>query len=399
MGLRFLFFFLFVFACLSATGQQNADATRPAGEELTAPVLQPSQPTVSTPKHCDELDGVVKFAGVIDTAGLPQELKTVEASDSRLIGFATEVVEAQRFRPGTLDGTPTAVAVELTVGLHTCAQPEKHPTNGDFYQFTLRAHPLIALSVAASQSAQENVSAAPAQVATAEQVGGKISAPIPVVLPDPAIPVSGKLPKHGICVLGVTIDTNGVPQNIHVVRGLEPELDSYVVEAAKSWRFKPALRDGRAPVAVEGTVVGMFEYVEKEPVAFASFIPETPEKVLLANANHEKQHFTLELMNGDEVIARYMPSSHIAGRCVVSLMIDTNGVPQNVHIVKGLDSSVDMDTVTMVEHLRFKPILKDGTTPVPIEIIMPVRYRVAIDKPTWRDLFFNLAMLPVLILR
>ena len=387
---------LLVFAWLPAAGQQNADAILPTVEGLTAPVLQPSNLTVSTPKHCDELDGVVKFAGVVDTSGIPHELKTIEASDRRLIDFATEVVEAQRFKPGILNGAPTAVAIELTVGLHTCAQPEKHLADGDFYQFTLRAHPMIALTVVAPPSEQQTASASPTLVATAEQVGGKISAPIPVVLPDPAIPVSGKLPKRGFCFLGVTIDTNGIPQNIHVIRGLEPELDSYVMEAVKNWRFKPALRDDRSPVAVEGTVVGMFEYVEKEPVAFASFIPETPEKVHIANANFGKHHSTLEAVNGDEVVARYMPPSHIAGLCLVSLVIDTNGVPQNVHVVKGLDSSLDMDTAAMVEHLRFKPILKDGTTPVPVEIIVPVRYRVTIGKPTWKDVVADIATILIL---
>lgn len=389
---------LFFFAWLPAVGQQNANAIRPAGNGPTAPALLPSTLTVSMPKHCDELDGIVRFAAMIDAAGLPHGLEPLDASDRRLIDFASEVVEAQRFEPGTMNGSPTTVAVELTVGLHTCAQREKHATDGDFYQFTLRAHPMIALAVVAPPAVQELLSATRTEVSRAEQVGVHITAPIPIVLTDPEIPVSKKLPKRGRCFLGVTIDANGVPQNVHAVRGLEPELDSDVMEAVKDWHFKPALRDGRTPVAVEGTVVGTFEYVEKEPVAFANFIPETPERVLAANAHDRNQHYTLKPVNADEVIARYMPESRIAGRCLVSLVIDTNGVPQNVHIVKGLDSSLDMDTVAMVEHLRFKPMLMDGTTPVPIGIIVPVRYRTTVEKPTWRDLFFDVATIPILLL-
>ncbi len=389
---------VFLLTWLPAACQQNAQAILPAGAGLTAPVLLPPILTVSTPKHCDKLDGVVKLAAMIDAAGLPQALKTLEASDRRLVGFATELVEAQRFEPGTIDGSTTAVAVELTVGLHTCAQRDKHPINGDFYRFTLRAHPLIALVVVAPPAAQETVSAARAEAATAEQVGGHISAPIPTVLTDPEIPVSGKLPKRGLCLLGVTIDANGVPQNIHVVRSLDPELDSNVIEAVKNWRFRPALRDGSAPVAIEGTVVAMFEYVEKEPVAFAAFTPEPPEKVQAAHAHHAMELPNLEPVNADEVIARYMPQSRISGRCIVSLVIDTNGVPQNVHVVKGLDSSLDMDTVAMVQHLRFKPVMKDGTTPVPFGLIVPVRYRRMIERPAWRDLFVEglaLVLLPL----
>jgi TonB family protein len=387
MRYEFILIPLFLFAWLAAAGQQDAQALRPAGAEPTAPVLLPPNLTVSTPKHCDELDGVVKLAAIIDAAGLPRELKTLEASDRRLVSFATELVEAQRFKPGVIDGSAAAVAVELTAGLHTCAQREKNPTDGNFYQFTLRAHPLIALAVVAPPAAQEIVSVARTEAAVAEQVGGHISAPIPTILSDPEIPISGKFPKRGLCILGVTIDSNGVPQNIHVVRSLELELDNNVIEAVKSWRFKPALRDGSAPVAVEGTVVAMFEYVEKQPVAFAAFTPETPEKVQAAHAHHEMRLPDLEPINADEVIARYMPVSRVSGRCLVSLVIDTNGVPRNVHIIKGLDSSLDLETVAMVEHLRFKPVMKDGTTPVPVGLIVPVRYRKMLEKPTWNDLF------------
>jgi TonB family protein len=330
--------YLFMLAWLPAGGQQNTLAIRPPGAELTAPSLVSPTVTVSTPKHCDEFNGVVKFAATIDAVGLPHALKALEASDRRLIGFATELIQAQRFKPGVVNGLPTAVAVELTVGLHTCAQREKHPTDDNFYQFTLRAHPLIAMAMVAPPAEPETASAAVTEGVPAGQVGEHISAPIPTVITDPKIPVSGKIPKRGHCFLGVTIDANGIPQNIHVVHELEPELDSNAMEAVRNWRFKPALRDGSTPVAAEGTVVATFEYVEKEPVAFAIFIPETSERVLAANAHDRKQDDTLEAINADEVIARYMPQSRIAGRVLVSLVIDTNGVPQNVHIIKSLDS-------------------------------------------------------------
>jgi TonB family protein len=383
-------------AWLPAGGQQNTLATRQPGAGLIPPILLSPTVTVSTPKHCDDLNGVVKFAATIDAAGLPHALKTLEASDRRLIVFATELVEAQKFKPGVIDGSATAVAVELTLGLHTCAQREKHPTGDNFYQFTLRAHPMIALALVASPAAQETVSATPAEVLPAAQVGEHISAPIPTILIDPQTPVSGKLLKRGRCFLGVTVDANGVPQNIHVVRELEPELDSNAMEAVKKWRFKPALRDGSTPVAVEGTVAATFEYAEREPVAFANFIPETPEIVLAANAHGRKQHDTLEPVNADEVIARYMPESRITGRVLVSLVIDTNGVPQNVHVIKGLDSSLDMETVAMVKHLRFKPVMKDATTAVPVGIVVPVRYRMTVGRPTWRDMLVDIMDMGVL---
>ena len=377
---------LLVLCWLPATGQQGGDVIGTTEPEVTAPVLLPSTPAVSNPKHCDELDGVVKFAATIDTAGVPQNLKALEVSDRRLVGFATEIVGGQRFEPATIDGSPTTANVQLTVGLHTCAQREKHPTAESFYRFTLRAHPLIALTVAAPPAAQKIAAAAQTEAFAAEQVGGHISAPIPAILTDPEIPPSRKLARHGVCLLGVTIDANGLPQNIHVVRSLDRELDSNAMEAVKNWRFKPALRDGRVPVAVEGAVAANFEYVDKEPVAFAFFIPVAPERIKLGRTQLDGKRTNVEPLNADEVIARYMPRSRIGGRCLVSALIDTNGVPQNVHVVKGLDSSLDLDTVAMVEHMRFKPTTLDGATPAWVGLIVPVRYRMPVEKLNWGDL-------------
>jgi len=385
-----------VLTCLPATSQKNAQDIPTTGAKSTAPILLPQVLTISTPKHCDELDGVVKFAAKIDANGLPQGLKVLEASDRRLQGFATELIEAQRFKPGTLDGLNTAVSVELTVGLHTCAQREKHPTDGNFYRFTLRAHPLFALAVVPAPAVQETVPAPPTEAVTVEPVGGQISAPIPTVLIDPAIPVSGKLLERGVCLVGVTIDANGLPQNIHVVRNLDPELDNNAMDAVKQWRFKPALRDGLTPVAVEGTVGATFEYFEKNPVAFAAFIPEAPEKVQAAIGHHEKRRYDLEPLNAAEVIARYYPVSRVSGRCVVSMVIDTSGVPQNVRVIKGLEPGLDMDTVAMVEHFRYKPVTMDERTPVPVAVIMPVRYRGTEDRLSWKELFMDLLTLAIL---
>jgi TonB family protein len=385
-------------ARLPVAGQQEAQSIRPVGVEPIAPVLLPPSLTVSAPKHCDALDGVVKFTANIDAAGLPREVKMLEASDRRLVGFATNLVETLRFQPAVLAGAPVAVTVELTVGLHTCAQREKHPADVDFYQIALRAHPLIALAVVTPPLTQDIVSPVRTEAATTEQVGGHISAPIPIVVTDPQIPVSRKFQKRGLCLLGVTIAANGVAQDIHVVRSLDPELDNNAIEAVKSWRFKPALRDGGVPVAVAGTVAARFGYVEKEPVAFAIFIPETPEKVQACIPNQRTKGPILEPINLDEVIARYMPQSRVSGRVLVSLVIDTDGVPRNVHVVKGLESSLDLDTVAMVEHLRFNPVLMNGTTPVPVGLIQPVRYRGMLDKPTAKELFTNSLTLAVLLL-
>ena len=114
---------LFALAWLHATGQQNVEALQTAEAGPTVPVLLPSATTVSTPKHCDELNGFVKFAATIDTAGLPHELKMLEASDRRLVGFATEIAEAQRFKPAPSRKTLASPPFGLTPATTLKARP------------------------------------------------------------------------------------------------------------------------------------------------------------------------------------------------------------------------------------------------------------------------------------
>ena len=48
----------------------------------------------------------------------------------------------------------------------------------------------------------------------------------------------------GDCVIGLTVDTHGIPQNVHVVTSLEPSLDENAVKAVKRWRYTPAIING-----------------------------------------------------------------------------------------------------------------------------------------------------------
>jgi TonB family protein len=49
----------------------------------------------------------------------------------------------------------------------------------------------------------------------------------------------------GSVLLALTIDADGLPQNIQVKRSLYPSLDRSAIEAAKKMRFEPALKDGK----------------------------------------------------------------------------------------------------------------------------------------------------------
>jgi len=57
----------------------------------------------------------------------------------------------------------------------------------------------------------------------------------------------------GSVAVGLVVTPEGLPKNVHVVRGLDKDIDQSALDAVKQWRFEPAKKDGKA-VAVRATI-------------------------------------------------------------------------------------------------------------------------------------------------
>ncbi|QHS52702.1 M56 family metallopeptidase [Edaphobacter sp. 12200R-103] len=87
----------------------------------------------------------------------------------------------------------------------------------------------------------------------------------------PSMPVliSSKMPEYpaegkeahlsGICLVGLTVDQQGMPQDVHILRSLRPDFDRNAVAAVQEYRFKPALSEGK-PVSRQIKVEVKFAY-------------------------------------------------------------------------------------------------------------------------------------------
>ena len=83
------------------------------------------------------------------------------------------------------------------------------------------------------------------------QVGGRVSAPVPLFQPEAEFSDEARRAKYqGVCVVGLIVDAQGNPQNVHIVRALGMGLDEKAMEAVRKYKFKPAMRDGKTPVPV-----------------------------------------------------------------------------------------------------------------------------------------------------
>jgi TonB family protein len=90
------------------------------------------------------------------------------------------------------------------------------------------------------------------------RVGGGVSAPKVIYQPDPEYSEEARKAKfQGTCVLWLVVGPDGRPRDIKVQRTLGLGLDEKAIEAVKTWRFEPAMKDNK-PVAVQINVEVQF---------------------------------------------------------------------------------------------------------------------------------------------
>ena len=64
------------------------------------------------------------------------------------------------------------------------------------------------------------------------------------------------------------------------------------------------------------------------------------------------------------------------GVCIVGLIVDVHGDPQNVHVVRALGMGLDEKALEAVRKYKFKPAMKDNKTPVPVAVNVEVNFRL-----------------------
>jgi periplasmic protein TonB len=64
------------------------------------------------------------------------------------------------------------------------------------------------------------------------------------------------------------------------------------------------------------------------------------------------------------------------GVCLISLIVDAQGNPQNPRVVRALGMGLDEKALEAVRKYKFKPAYKQGTGPVPVMITVEVNFRL-----------------------
>ena len=64
------------------------------------------------------------------------------------------------------------------------------------------------------------------------------------------------------------------------------------------------------------------------------------------------------------------------GVCLISLIVDAQGNPQNPRVIRPLGMGLDEKALEAVRKYKFKPAMKDGHIPVPVMITVEVNFRL-----------------------
>lgn len=209
--------------------------------------------------------------------------------------------------------------------------------------------------------------------------------------------------QQATVTLSLVVDSLGSPRNIFFEHPAGNELDELALLLAESDRFEPGSYTS-VPVAIGGTLqIQMQACVEKgkdvsghkittlrleaQPRQEFEDAPDPQQETMLAPINTPQQISNhLERVGGDVTppkailqpeaqFSDYARRAKIEGTCVLGLVVDAHGMPQNVHITRSLEASLDEQAIFAVQHYRFRPAMRSGA-PVPVTVAVEVRFRL-----------------------
>jgi TonB family protein len=205
--------------------------------------------------------------------------------------------------------------------------------------------------------------------------------------------------------LSFLVDAKGEPRNIIFLRPLGSDLDKLALRIVATDRFKPGTRDGAPVVVAEAGSVKMhacLAQVEESAGNKRSFLRlisqpmqdfkpvKSPKEAVLAPVEmnwNESGDFPpifdccghgvdapVPLVQPEAEFTPEAKKAGINGDCGISLVVDANGLPHDLQVVKSLNPGLDKKAMEAIRKYRFRPAMKDGE-PVPVKLFIGVHFR------------------------
>ena len=322
-------------------GPPPEDFSAPEGSQRIASsvvagmLISKVNPVYPPEAKAGHVSGAVVLHVLISKTGTVETLVPV-SGPLMLRASAMDAVKQWTYKPYLLNGEPVEVDATVTVN----------------YTF--------------GEAGPQEPDAESGGVTSLRKIGGGVSAPMVIYQVAPEYsPEAKKVKFTGIVLVNLIVDENGLPQNVHVLRGVGMGLDDSAMAAVKQYRFKPAMEGGK-PVPVELNIE-------------VNFSPDGSAGLNVANPNVVSTGIGRKLPDGATVpvvIHQVDPEYTLEARkakaggvVLVRLTVDKQGRPQHVHVLRGVGYGLEKKAVDAVKEYRFKPAMKDDK---PVEEVLNV---------------------------
>jgi TonB family protein len=179
---------------------------------------------------------------------------------------------------------------------------------------------------------------------------------------------------QGVAQVEAIITESGLVGEARIYKSLDQQfgLDAKAIEAAKAWRFRPAMKDGK-PVPFKAIIELEFRLPPAQTTPDVPTGAQTQDPVKpgpgITNPKviyEEKPKYTQEALK-----------AKIQGVVQVEAVVREDGTVGEVRIHKSLDRvfGLDAEALRAARAWRFTPAMKDGK-PVPFVVIMELEFRL-----------------------
>ena len=409
------------------------DAAKPTGPVRVSTgtaagmIISKVDPVYPDEARAAHVQGTVVLRAVISKEGTVEKLNVVSGPPELMVS-AIDAVRQWKYKPYLLNGEPTEVSTTININFKlsdTIAAQGQRPTLVEPAPGPVRVY------------LEPGIEIRP------EELAGNLIRKV-----EPVYPAIAKAAHvQGTVVLRTVIAKTGDVVKVEVVSG-PPMLTGSAVEAARQWIYKPYLLNGQ-PTEVETTININFSLADatatqvptdakvtalaKAAQEYRDFIAAYPAAPTTADAQARLKQIQAELeqaeaeltmqdahlsairseYNGEpvrkvgggvtapmviyQVEPQYTPEARkakAAGMVVVQLIVDEQGLPQNVHVIRGFGVGPDgkpdpklkkaaraaadgmnQNAVNAVKQYKFKPAMQDGK-PVPVELNVEVNFQI-----------------------
>jgi len=197
---------------------------------------------------------------------------------------------------------------------------------------------------------------------------------------EPVYPPDAKAARlQGSVVLDAVIGKDGIIENLKVVSG-PPELTRSAVDAVRQWTYKPYLLNGD-PVAVETTITVTYALGSSPATPAPQSMNSSAPSTQTATAPGQPMHIGGDVQRPiliHQAEPEYSQQAKIAkfsGTVRLSLVVEANGRPTHIRVVKGVGMGLDEKAVEAVRQYQFKPATLAGRA-VPVDLYIDVNFQM-----------------------